>query len=56
MAKRLVIGLVLVSCGGLLGACGSFAAVKKGECNSGRTWVAPEKVDGKWKDGYCKNN
>lgn len=56
MAKRILVGFIIVAGAGLLGACGSFTAAQKGECNPGRTWVAPEKVDGKWKDGFCKNN
>jgi hypothetical protein len=56
MTKRLIIGLIVVSCAGLVGACGSFAAAKKGDCNPGRTWVDPVKADGKWTDGYCKSN
>ena len=56
MAKRLIVGLIVVASAGVLGACGSFVAAQKGDCNPGRTWVAPEKVDGKWKDGHCKAN
>jgi hypothetical protein len=56
MLRNLVIGLIALSCGGLVSACGSFSAVTKGECNPGRTWVDPVKEDGTWRDGYCRNN
>ena len=59
MDSRLRTMLVLVTtllCFGLMSGCGSFMAVKKGTCNPGRTWVDPVKKDGKWVDGYCRNN
>ena len=46
-------GLLTTFLLGVFSACHP-APPAEGVCNEGRSWVAPEKVDGVWNDGYCR--
>jgi hypothetical protein len=47
----------LVSLAGAFSGCGGpyIPSAKEGRCNVNREWVPPAQVDGKWREGYCKD-
>jgi hypothetical protein len=55
MRRIILLLLLLFFAGFTLGACPSWKPKMDGKCNAGRTWNQPVEQDGKWREGYCKD-